>query len=111
MANVMEYVLKGILKRGKDVRQVFLMGIFGRQSHDIEFDIADPELMRILQKETDEDLTGDGVFVEISLEDGFKGISLYGNFSYYEDEGEIEEGDIVFHTNSKGDIVDVDVGY
>jgi hypothetical protein len=107
MANVLEFILKGC---PKDIRHDFLIGLFYTGKGDVnavEFDIKSDALMRVLQKETEFDLTGNGVYVEMDLEEGYEGFTLFGNYVREEDEDN-EYGDAFWYIEKFGEITDAD---
>ena len=109
--NVLKYIVDEILKRPKpkDAKRVFVMSFFEDQDCNIEFDVEDKKLMNDLQKIADTSkftLSGDGVWFEMDLEDGYNGSTLFGN--YWRDAEMILDGDVFFHVNKEGVIYAVD---
>lgn len=104
--NVLEYILKAIPKNS---RHNSIKGFFSDFDENIGFDIKNEELMDDLQKIADYDecaLSGDGVYVEIDLEDGYEGFTLFGN--YFKEDDMTDKGNVFFSVDRDGIVSDVD---
>jgi hypothetical protein len=102
--NVLEYILKAIPKklRHNSIKAFFSDG----GDVEIGFDVKDEELMDDLQKIADYDehvLSGDGVYVEIKIDESYEGFTLFGN---YDDDDEAD-GNTFFDVDKDGIVFDV----
>jgi len=100
--NVLNYILRAI---PKNLKRKSIISFFSGTEDNLGFSFLSLMLMKDLQKVANESgfvLSGDGVYVEMDLEDGYEGFTLFGN--YYRDDDMTEEGDAFFYVDKTGKV-------